>query len=475
MQTAFAQAQRRALILILCMAATGCALISGDREIPISEAAKDRMHDAAPSFPPILRNSEGQSMVFVAAFDGTLNDRLFVPDDESMTVIAKLYDAIDVSNASAGPISKHYEKGPGCRFGFSCWIDAMTGYSSEHTAMIALQELRNFIRDKSNQMELRVVVLGFSRGAATARHFLNLVQQENKNGFLHAAGIATWSTALLFDTVATGQEGTLKLGFPENLEFAVHYVAQNESRQLFSPILDNDVNFNVVALRNAYPDRRIWTIWVPGSHSDIGDSYLRGAGPLVVANAKAVLIQMGLVKPKPIDLCPDELKECRRLDEGLHDSRGLIDRLAGTPSPFSCGFLRNIDRIENEEIAELEAKLLIDRSRFRWEHNPAVSVLTSIHTQSTESYVMEGKLDSTSWLVVNPKWTGYEGYEAQVNNGANGSELILEDPINYGVKFPIPKIVFEELKRQGGKALIEFNILKPGGPWWFVNGCLPAE
>lgn len=465
-----------ALILTLCTAISGCALFSGDREIPISETAKEHMNEKISPFPPNLRRAEDRSMVFVAAFDGTLNDRLHVPNGEDMTVVAKLYDSIDVTDTSAGPISKHYEKGPGCRLGFACWFDAMTGYSSEGTALTALRELQRFVSDKPSNIELRVVVLGFSRGAATARHFLNLVQDENRYGFLRAAGHATWSSALLFDTVATGQESVLNLGLPANVEFAVNYIAQHESRRLFAPVIDNDARFQAIAaLKHFYSGQRIWTIQVPGSHSDIGDSYLSGAGALVAANAKAVLIRMGLVKATPIELCPDKQNSCRKLDEGLHDSRGFLDRLTGTPSPFSCRFSRKPSRVEHEEISEAEVAELVGRYRARQAIAPVFSIRTSIQTRSTESYVMEAKVDATQWPVVNPKWEGFAGYEALIREEADGPKLMLTDRINPGVKLPIPTSVFGELRRQGGEALVEFNLIKPGGPWWFVNGCLPSE
>ncbi len=248
-------------------------------------------------------------------------------------------------------------------------IDAATGYSSRDSAMRALKKLETFATSQPPNTKLRVVATGFSRGAATARHFLNLVYKSSVSGILRDLIPETWSYAILFDTVAAGQGDTLNLALPANVVLAIHYVAQNEGRPLFAPVLDRDLDFERVALLEGLdPPRRIWEIPVPGAHSDLGDSYLRGAGPLVTAYAQGVITSMGLRTPKQINLCSTEHSKtsvgpCRMIDEGLHDSRGIIDKLWGTRSAYRCGFKRQVSKTVSANIGKDEAIKLAEEIR----------------------------------------------------------------------------------------------------------------
>ena len=84
-------------------------------------------------------------------------------------------------------------------------------------------------------------------------------------------------------------------------------------------------------------------------------------------------------------------------------------------------------------------------------------------------------MDSSKWLVIGPELGGLKGYEAVVTKGVDGHTLELTAPINQGKKLPIPANVFHELARHGGEGQVEFNLTRPGGPWWFVNRGLPSE
>lgn len=476
-------------LVLVSVAVGGCAAFSGVREVPISETAKMRLRNSVnDSRIPItlVHRDTDNAVTFLAAFDGTMNDRLNTPADEDTTIVAKLYEAItapDVAFAdtASSPIAKHYEKGPGCSFGFKCWFDAATGYSSETTADRMLDALRQFIANKPRDIELHVVVIGFSRGAATARHFLNHVYEAGKSGFLHDAGLSTWSYAILFDTVATGQESALKLGLPSNTELAIHYVARNEARTLFAPIVDADPYFERFAeLNGVFPARRVWTIEVPGAHSDLGDSYQSGAGALITANATRALMEMGLVKPGYIELCPQGDKSapnyhCRSLDEGLHDSRGVFDRLLGSPSPFACGFRRPLSHTAAGNMSQEEAFQLADRLRRRRAYDLSVGRGTGLGTRSTESYVFQAVYGAARWDVLWPKVAGYVGSAALISWGMDKVELAFTDPYNNGKSVSIPKAVLDELWHHEGRAKIELNLTKPSGPWWFVDECLPSE
>jgi len=181
----------------------------------------------------------------------------------------------------------------------------------------ALQDIEQ-IRARQADADIRVLVSGFSRGAASARHFLNLLERDCQKGNPpHDPGVRSY--ALLFDTVATGQRNTLLLGIPSSTDSVLHLVSMDERRIFFRPDLDEPTN-----------DHRIRTIPLPGVHSDVGDSYLEGVGGEIRQYVDALLARMGLVSAKT-----DELPIDYSL-QGSNDSRWLLEKMllipvAGTP------------------------------------------------------------------------------------------------------------------------------------------------
>lgn len=474
-------------ILTLLLAVTGCSVFSGGREFPISEKAKKELRERGGFLYPVrrLNPSTDNAITFFVAFDGTLNDHDNVPEGEDKTVVSKLYDyvdapAVDAVAAVRASVAKRYYKGPGCLVGIFCWFDAATGYSSASTARAALNELRKFAADRPPDVELNVVAVGFSRGAATARHFLNLVQRESKDGFMSQAQVVAHSFAILFDTVATGDTGTLELALPSNLEFAIHFVAQHEARPLFAPVIDDDSAYERIANpRQESFLHRILTLYVPGAHSDLGDSYLRGIGPLVTAHAKSILGRMGLGAPLLADLCPrlEETQErnvkCRTIDEGVHDSRGLLDQMLGVGSPYACGFQRRVAKRERAPITVDQAKALSAHIRARFFSESSIGPGSMIRSVETGNYVFQASLALDTWLVVQPELGGFAGHHASVTYQSDGAILKLTDPHNYGSHFIVPQKVVQEISRHDTPVEVEANLLKPNGPWWFVDGCLP--
>lgn len=408
-----------------------------------------------------------------------------------MTVVAKLFEMVDApliesKVAHTVPIAKNYEKGPGCIGFVTCWGDALFGSSSRATAELALHKLRRFVaRHNDRRRELRVVVIGFSRGAAIARHFLNLVFEE-----WHAGGFGTdirqpWSYAILFDTVATGQARNLNLSFPRNLDFAIHFLALNESRWFFEPIEDDDSDYESSIAYNSADHinpRRIFTVRIPGSHSDIGDSYQRGAGPILTALSKRLLYSMGLHHQSSIVACPgnsnyaDDHRCNRTINEGLHDSRGLWDYLTFTQSPYSCNFKRSHavpirQSMSKNSADELGAVISERRKRMRADQQSILHELPR-----TENYVFGADFGSKRWKVLYPALTEFTSTDASISGDESAPTITLRDPRNFGKTLSVPSYVMTEVKRRGGSAVIEFNIANnTHTPWWFVDECVPSE
>ena len=114
----------------------------------------------------------------------------------------------------------------------------------------------------------KLVVFGFSRGAALARKFVSMVLSSNPACKVSFLGV--------FDTVAAMngihrkgdkissdvvfENGTLN----DKVNKAVHLVSLDEDRVPFSPTLIN---------RDPQHPARIVEVWFPGVHSDVGGGY----------------------------------------------------------------------------------------------------------------------------------------------------------------------------------------------------------
>ncbi len=114
----------------------------------------------------------------------------------------------------------------------------------------------------------RVLVLGFSRGAALARKFVGEVLASNECEEIAFLGV--------FDTVAA-LDGVHRIGekistdilfengtLDERVRRAVHILALDESRIPFTPMQIN---------KDPEHPKRILEVWFPGVHSDVGGGY----------------------------------------------------------------------------------------------------------------------------------------------------------------------------------------------------------
>ena len=114
----------------------------------------------------------------------------------------------------------------------------------------------------------RIVVFGFSRGAAIARKFSARILDENEE--LKIAFLGVYDTVAAMDGIHTKGETISSDVVFENgslnsrISRAVHIVSLDEDRIAFNPTLINRDDAN--------PDR-ITEIWFPGVHSDIGGGY----------------------------------------------------------------------------------------------------------------------------------------------------------------------------------------------------------
>lgn len=262
--------------------------LTGEHKNAIQEAIL-----RAPKGPALFDlEHEPDVRVFVANFDGTNNDAQNLDPQYRQTLVATNHEKL--RDASPQVLSKYYA-GVGTRRSLIGGLfESVTGSGCADRAEAALDDLEMAVAawQKENP-DVRVFVhaVGFSRGAASALHFLNLVHDRNEfvqiGPHPHAndrpmATIA--STGVLLDTVATGQTSQLSLTVPSSVASLLHVTAGGEERLLF-PLLDishpkRPSDLVLIAQdSDATPvaHKRTHSVEIPGArHSDVGGSYREG-------------------------------------------------------------------------------------------------------------------------------------------------------------------------------------------------------
>ncbi|MNZ77617.1 hypothetical protein D3C78_961650 [compost metagenome] len=186
------------------------------------------------------------------------------------------------------------------------WWESTTGSGTRERAEQALADLQAFTRREGKTPH--VYAIGFSRGAASARHFLNLAEpmlQTTPRDELYNRGR---SFALLFDTVATGQLDVLQLGIPPSTTFAIHFVATHERRLTFPVVLA------LPARADAMPGQRIVEVQLPAAHSDLGGGYGDGLEALSLSMVRNLLVRQGF------ELQEQTVEQQAALNMGWHNS-----------------------------------------------------------------------------------------------------------------------------------------------------------
>jgi hypothetical protein len=215
---------------------TGQAKADGRIDLTIREMnewrlARYRLDALSPPSVRLAANG-ARWKVFVAVFDGTWNDK----DDPSLPITVPGQLANDLATLSGRDqlVQVHYYEGVGTREGTLARLwHGMTGGGTVERAERALADYRAAMQGNGGE-PLYLYVIGFSRGAASARHFMNLVNALRSslssdgppdNDFERAFDARRIrSSALLFDTVATGQLHHLDLSLPASNEFALQIV-----------------------------------------------------------------------------------------------------------------------------------------------------------------------------------------------------------------------------------------------------------
>lgn len=261
--------------------------------------------------PSVLTEFDHKDVYFFI-FDGTWNDK---DSDMPKTIPAKLYDQLNELETRNPRVNTYYYPGVGTRTNIvKKIIDGTTGNGAVDKANNALDQLKKIVNSSGDAPH--IYAIGFSRGAATARHFINLVDEYyNNEKIIGAPSLTLFSEpriyAMLFDTVATGQLDKLNLDIPMSVTSVVHLVATSEQR----------IYFPVVRVNKSENERtgvnKIYEFDLPGVHSDIGGGYGDALEELSYLFASKWLEKQGLY----INVHDSGVQEL--LNMGKNDSRWL--------------------------------------------------------------------------------------------------------------------------------------------------------
>lgn len=479
------------LSVFLALLISGCGLVfdtvsSGERRVPLSKYAYDQFDIATTDTGVRLVYDPDRKDVFtyVVAFDGTNNSRDcdagfgmepgfldWLTSKPECTVVQRLTaEIVNVPfEGNRAPRRTHYYSGPGSFYGrLTNPLDSLWGFTSLSISQRAEEELWSEMKWLPAAIkEVRVVVIGFSRGAAIARHFVNSVHREWESRISGQVRVELWSTLLLNDTVATFQEDNLELRIPPKTEQVIHILSANESRIDFQPTVDRVVGAGATM-------NRLVEINLPGAHSDIGAAYRYGAGVFSEFATYLIAAQMGL-----IDVFSKDYQAMPIY--GLVDSRGLRDKFSGTPSGYACGFRRHIANhpemvLSGSELSNYLNRLSVRGRSYREYRAEKLAV-------SQETFAFKVSSSNNHWQII-PSAVADMGTRATLHGGPGQYWLNVLDGINKGEKkLRIPDEVLSVVNSYHG-ATVQVEVTGLRNPnsnaqanefWFFVNGCLPAD
>ncbi len=226
------------------------------------------------------------SKTLVFSFDGTGNepdDAGKFEEDESLSNVLKLHvlmgggieiDQSETKTPAGQDQLTFYYNGIGTRRGRR-WPLLGRLYSIANEAMApSFGDVKDILEEASQDFNGRyeagdkLVIFGFSRGAALARKFASLILKDREDRTVSFLGVFDTVAAMdgihrrreKISTDVVFENGTLN----ERIKKAVHLVSVDENRVAFEPTLINKDPDN---------PKRILEVWLPGVHSDVGGGY----------------------------------------------------------------------------------------------------------------------------------------------------------------------------------------------------------
>lgn len=324
--------------------------------------------------------------VFVANFDGTWNDCNKIPKGESPTIVAQLHQESAAFNNAI--FESHYVHGVGSRTGkFRALWEGTKGSGCKERSEVMhelLMAAATRWKEENPNAQIHVHVTGFSRGAASGLHFMNLVndfgactrtlnEREQKIGLARGVGPGqVHSSAVLLDIVATGQEKILTLTVPPTAQSVLHLTAGGEERRHFKLVSLGDERYDAHGQRiegannvewaqarnvgmpppsgfSPFPVnedgsvfyQRIRQIEIPGArHSDVGGGYDNGGlAGMPKYLARSFQYTLGIPGATPSRPTFASIQQCK-----AHDSRDKIEFSLQALEDMARGKLRKVGK-----------------------------------------------------------------------------------------------------------------------------------
>ena len=309
------------------------------------------------------------SKTLVFSFDGTGNepsDAGEFTEDESISNVLKLHllmgggieEDLSVTETSNGnqQLTQYYN-GIGTRDNgqsipllgsLLSWtsntINVMFAPSFGHAGQILREAMADFKRTDYDSTEDKIVIFGFSRGAALARKFAGQITAQDPDCKVSFLGVFDTVTAMngiyrrgeRTSSTVVFENGTLH----PNVERAVHLIALDEYQVSFTPTLIN--------CDNERPEH-ILEVWFPGVHGDVGGGYwFDGLSDLalefMISECEKTLKQdiyicsgknLGGISPliddPKNDITTDDIAIHAMADGVIHKHRGMMGEIPDEP------------------------------------------------------------------------------------------------------------------------------------------------
>ena len=312
--------------------------------------ADDREELAPFQEPVLLHSNNPHERLYIAAFDGTGNDKFHDPGHE--TNVGLISDQIEaLKSAENSKVGGDYVEGPGTQqhAPLTHLLDGMYGYTVDERAE---QMYKLFIEQawKWKQLDpdaqIRVASIGFSRGGEEVALFARMVEErgiQNPSGAQytydshHQIKYVEYTKPALtgphqvaqavamFDPVGTGSAMHDDRRLPPSVVSGIQFTAMDEHRGLFKS--DRIIDPGITA------DGRFAGVYVPGAHSDVGGGYNRNG--LAIRSGNFAIDYINGLSDVPI-LAKTAEPDDPRLNVIHHSQEGMflyrvapkIDRLA---------------------------------------------------------------------------------------------------------------------------------------------------
>lgn len=308
--------------------------------------------------PVLLHADDPHERLFVAALDGTGNDKIQDPEHE--TNVGQISDQIALLNKAGNHrIGYGYVAGPGTQqyAPLTRVLDVKDGSTVDARAEAMYKQFIEQASDWRQQdpdAQIRLAAVGFSRGAEEVALFTRIVEERGiqdrdgahytydshhqithvdytKPALVEAHQVA--QAVALFDPVGTGHALDEDRRLPPSVISGLQLTALDEHRSLFKS--DRVIDPGLTA------DGRFAGVYVPGAHSDVGGSYHRDG--LSARSDNLVIDYLNGLSDRPF-LDKRAEPDDPRLDV-IHDSRKGL---------WLYEFSRPVDRLRPDGYITLE-------------------------------------------------------------------------------------------------------------------------